>query len=84
MDIKVTGKIEKTVEINPLNIIRELKLQWFGNNEYFIGNDDHVYCKTYACQHGEYKKCTEFLAPDYIQQKKDLLKALKIIEKELL
>ena len=81
MDIKVTGKIEKTVEINPLDVIKELKLQWFGNNEYFIGNDNKVYWKTYV--HTWDDAYREFLAPIYIQQKKDLLKALKIIEGEL-
>ena len=36
MNIKVTGKIEKPVEINPLDVIRELKLQLLGGNDYFI------------------------------------------------
>ena len=36
MNIKVTGKIEKSVEINPLDVIRELKLQLLGGNDYFI------------------------------------------------
>lgn len=28
MNIKITGKIEKPVEINPLDVIRELKLEF--------------------------------------------------------
>ena len=43
MNIKVTGKIEKPVEINPLDVIRELKLQLLGRNDYFIGDDGQVY-----------------------------------------
>ena len=81
MNIKLTGKIEKSVEVNPLDVIKELKLQWFGNNEYFIGNDNEVYWKTYV--HPWDDAYREFLAPIYIQQKKNLLKALKIIEGEL-
>ena len=45
MNIKVTGKIEKSVEINPLDVIRELKLQLLGRNDYFIGEDEQVLVK---------------------------------------
>lgn len=72
MNIKITGKIEKPVEINPLDVIRELKLQLLGRNDYFIGYKERVYDRE-----------TISLAPQYIQDKIDLVKALNLIEEEL-
>ena len=80
MNIKVTGKIEKPIEINPLDVIRELKIQILGRNDYFIGDDGRVYYK--APNHYGWK-CTTFLAPDEIQKKIDLVKALNILVNEL-
>ena len=77
MNIKVTGKIEKPVEINPLDVIRELKLQVLGRNDYFIGDDGRVYCKSL------YSDYENVLANDNIQKKIDLVKALHIIWNEL-
>ena len=77
MNIKVTGKIEKPVEINPLDVIRELKLQLLGRNDYFIGDDGQVYCKSL------YSDYENVLANDNIQKKIDLVKALDIIWNEL-
>ena len=80
MNIKVTGKIEKPVEINPLDVIRELKLQLLGRNDYFIGEDGQVYYQEQCSLYGDYKNT---LAPQYIQDKIDLVKALNLIEEEL-
>lgn len=77
MNIKVTGKIEKPVEINPLDVIRELKLQLLGRNDYFIGDDGQVYCKSL------YSDYENVLANDNIQKKIDLVKALDVLVNEL-
>ena len=62
MNIKVTGKIEKPVEINPLDVIRELKLQLLGRNDYFIGEDEQVYYQEQCSLYGDYENV---LAPQY-------------------
>ena len=81
MNIKITGKIEKPVEINPLDVIRELKLQLLGRNDYFIGDDGQVYWE----MQWDWNDINDYkLAPDYIQKKAELVKALNLIEKELL
>lgn len=80
MNIKITGKIEKPVEINPLNVIRELKMQLLGRNDYFIGDDGQVYYEERCSLYGDYKNT---LAPDYIQKKVGLVKALNILINEL-
>ena len=72
MNIKVTGKIEKPVEINPLDVVRELKPQLLGRIDYFIGDDGRVWCREY-----------DVVAFDEIQKKSDLVKALNILEEEL-
>ena len=77
MNIKITGKIEKPVEINPLDVIRELKLQLLGRNDYFIGDDGQVYCKSL------YSDYENVLANDNIQKKIDLVKALDVLVNEL-
>ena len=80
MNIKVTGKIEKPVEINPLDVIRELKLQLLGRNDYFIGDDGQVYYEERYSLYGDYENT---LALDYIQKKVDLVRALNVIINEL-
>lgn len=80
MNIKVTGKIEKPVEINPLDVIRELKLQLLGRNDYFIGDDGQVYYQEQCSLYGNYEN---ILAPDYLQKKVDLVRALNILINEL-
>lgn len=80
MNIKVTGKIEKPVEINPLDVIRELKLQLLGRNDYFIGDDGQVYYEEQCSLYGDYEN---ILASDYIQKKVDLVRALNVIINEL-
>lgn len=80
MNIKVTGKIEKPVEINPLDVIRELKLQLLGRNDYFIGEDEQVYYQEQRSLYGDYKNT---LAPQYIQKKIDLVKALNVLANKL-
>lgn len=80
MNIKVTGKIEKPVEINPLDVIRELKLQLLGRNDYFIGDDGQVYYEERCSLYGDYKNT---VAPDYIQKKVGLVRALNVIINEL-
>ena len=77
MNIKVTGKIEKPVEINPLDVIRELKLQLLGRNDYFIGDDGQVYYKSL------YSDYENVLANDNIQKKIDLVKALNVLMNKL-
>lgn len=80
MNVKVTGKIEKPVEINPLDVIRELKLQLLGRNDYFIGEDEQVYYEEQCSLYGDYENN---LAPDYIQKKVDLVRALNVLINEL-
>lgn len=80
MNIKVTGKIEKPVEINPLDVIRELKLQLLDRNDYFIGDDGQVYYQEQCSLYGDYEN---ILAPDYLQKKVDLVRALNILINEL-
>ena len=77
MNIKVIGKIEKPVEINPLDVIRELKLQLLGRNDYFIGDDGQVYYKSL------YSDYENVLANDNIQKKIDLVKALNVLTNKL-
>lgn len=79
MNIKVTGKIEKPVEVNPLDVIRELKLQLLGRNDYFIKDGKVQYERYYFNSEQTYLA----IASDEIQEKIDLVKALNIIEKEL-
>jgi len=80
MNIKITGKIEKPVEINPLDVIRELKLQLLGRNDYFIKSGKVWYKKYYI----DSKQTHYVVASDEVQEKIDLIKALNLIEKELL
>ena len=80
MNIKVTGKIEKPVEINPLDVIRELKAQLLGQSDYFIGDDGQVYYEEQCSLYGDYENT---LAPDYIQKKVDLVRALSVLINEL-
>ena len=80
MNVKVTGKIEKPVEINPLDVIRELKLQLLGRNDYFIGDDGQLYYQEQCSLYGDYEN---ILAPDYLQKKVDLVRALNILINEL-
>ena len=79
MNIKVTGKIEKPVEVNPLDVIRELKLQLLGRNDYFIKDGKVQREKYYFNSEQTYLD----VASDEIQKKIDLVKALNLIEKEL-
>lgn len=81
MNIKVTGKIEKPVEINPLDVIRELKLQLLGRNDYFIGYNGIVYYKVLL--HPYDREYTSVPAPDEIQKKIDLVRALDVLINEL-
>ena len=80
MNIKVTGKIEKPVEINPLDVIRELKLQLLGRNDYFIGEDGKVYYQEQCSLYGDYKNT---LAPQYIQEDVEVVKALNVLTNKL-
>lgn len=80
MNIKVTGKIEKPVEINPLDVIRELKLQLLGGNDYFIGDDGQVYYEERYNLYGDYKNT---LAPQYIQEDVEVVKALNVLANKL-
>ena len=77
MNIKVTGRIEKPVEVNPLDVIRELKIQLLGINDYFIGDDGQVYRKSL------YSDYENVLANDNIQKKVDLVRALSVLINEL-
>lgn len=80
MNIKVTGKIEKPVEINPLDVIRELKLQLLGRNDYFIGEDEQVYCQEQCSLYGDYENV---LASQYIQENIEVVKALNVLINKL-
>ena len=80
MNIKVTGKIEKPVEINPLDVIRELKLQLLGRNDYFIGDDGQVYYEERYSLYGDYKNT---LAPQSIQEDVEVVKALNVLTNKL-
>lgn len=80
MNIKVTGKIEKPVEINPLDVIRELKLQLLGRNDYFIGDDGQVYYQKQCSLYGDYENT---LAPQYIQEDVEVVKALNVLTNKL-
>lgn len=80
MNIKVTGKIEKPVEINPLDVIRELKLQLLGRNDYFIGEDKQVYYQEQCSLYGDYKNVP---APQYIQENIEVVKALNVLANKL-
>ena len=80
MNIKITGKIEKPVEINPLDVIRELKLQLLGRNDYFIGDDGQVYYEERCSLQGDYKNT---LAPQYIQEDVEVVKALNVLMTKL-
>lgn len=80
MNIKVTGKIEKPVEINPLDVIRELKLQLLGRNDYFIGEDEQVYYQEQCNLYGDYENV---LAPQYIQENIEVVKALNVLANKL-
>ena len=80
MNIKVTGKIEKPVEINPLDVIRELKLQLLGRNDYFIGEDEQVYYQERCSLYADYKNT---LAPQYIQENIEVVKALNVLANKL-
>lgn len=80
MNIKVTGKIEKPVEINPLDIIRELKLQLLGRNDYFIGEDEQVYYQEQCSLYSDYKNVP---APQYIQENIEVVKALNVLANKL-
>ena len=77
MNIKVTGKIEKPVEINPLDVIRELKLQLLGRNDYFIGDDGQVHCKSL------YSDYENVVAAQYIQENIEVVKALNVLANKL-
>lgn len=57
-----------------------LKLQLLGRNDYFIGDDGQVYYEERCSLYGDYKNT---LAPDYIQKKVGLVKALNILINEL-
>lgn len=80
MNIKITGKIEKSVEINPLDVIRELKLQLLGRNDYFIGDDGQVYYQKQCSLYGDYENT---LAPQYIQEDVEVVKALNVLTNKL-
>ena len=80
MNIKVTGKIEKPVEVNPLDVIRELKMQLLGRNDYFIGEDGQAYYQEQCSLYGDYKNT---LAPQYIQEDVEVVKALNVLINEL-
>ena len=80
MNVKVTGKIEKPVEINPLDVIRELKLQLLGRNDYFIGDDGQVYYQEQCSLYGDYKNT---LAPQCIQEDVEVVKALNVLVNKL-
>ena len=80
MNIKVAGKIEKPVEINPLDVIRELKLQLLGINDYFIGEDDQVYYQEQCSLYGDYENV---LATQYIQEDVEVVKALNVLTNKL-
>lgn len=80
MNIKITGKIEKPVEINPLDVIRELKLQLLGRNDYFIGDDGQVYYQEQCSLYGDYKNVP---APQYIQENIEVVKALNVLANKL-
>lgn len=79
MNIKVTGKIEKPIEINPLDVIRKLKLQLLGRDDYFVKNGKVQRKKYYFNSEQTYLD----VASNEIQKKIDLVKALNLIEKEL-
>ena len=79
MNIKVTGKIEKPIEINPLDVVRKLKLQLLGRDDYFVKNGKVQRKKYYFNS----EQTSLDVASDEIQKKIDLVKALNLIEKEL-
>lgn len=66
--MNVRGKIEKTVEIDPLDVLIGLKSE-FGLNGYFIKNNE-VYKSDQCSLYGDYK---DVLAPEHIREKKELL-----------
>lgn len=57
-----------------------LKLQLLGRNDYFIGEDEQVYYQEQCSLYGDYKNT---LAPQYIQNKIDLVKALNVLANKL-
>lgn len=78
INIKVSGKIEKTVEINPIDVIVSLKEKW-GFCGYFV-KDGKVYEFKQCSLFGDYK---DVLAPDCIQDKAKLISAIGVLFDEL-
>ena len=78
INIKVSGKIEKTVEIDPMDVIVSLKEKW-GLSRYFV-KDRKVYEFKQSSLYGDYENV---LAPDRIQDKADLISAIEVLLDEL-
>lgn len=78
IDIKVNGRIEKTVEINPVDVIVSLKEKW-GFCGYFV-EDGKVYETKQCSLYGDYENV---LAPERIQDKVKLISAIGVLLDEL-
>lgn len=78
INIKVNGKIEKTVEINPVDVIVSLKEKW-GLSGYFV-KDRKVYETKQCSLYGDYENV---LAPDRIQDKANLISAIEVLLNEM-
>lgn len=74
MNIKVNGKIEKTVEIDPVDVIVSLKEKW-GICGYFV-KDGKVYETKQCSIYGDYE---DVLAPGRIQEKANLISAIGVM-----
>lgn len=78
INIKVNGKIEKTVEINPMEVILGLRKKW-GLCGYFV-KDRKVYETKQCSLYGDYENV---LAPNRIQDKANLISAIDVLLEEL-
>lgn len=78
INIKVSGKIEKTVEVNPADVIVSLEEKW-GLGGYFV-KDGKVYEPKQCSLYGDYENV---LAPDCIQDKANLISAIGVLLDEL-
>lgn len=76
--MKVRGKIEKIVEVNPLDVLVRLKEE-LGLNGYFV-KEGRVYETKQCSLYGDYE---DALAPDHIQDKANLISAIEVLLNEL-
>lgn len=78
INIKVSGKIEKTFEVNPVDVIVSLE-EKLGLGGYFV-KDGKVYEHKQCSLYGDYE---DVLAPDCIQDKVKLISAIGVLLDEL-